>query len=185
MTYCLGILTQSGLIMAADSRTSAGADYVSSAQKLFDLSLPNERVLLICTAGNLSMTQNIMTLIRREHKDNAEGNIYQLKTMHDVASYIGRKTRQILDENRDWMQRDKVEFNCTFIVGGQLRGEAPELYMIYSQGNFICATPETPFLQIGETKYGKPILDRTLTFDTFSVLCISLGTWLPKKFNAL
>ncbi len=166
MTYCLGILTRAGLIMAADSRTNAGVDYVSYAQKLFDLSLPDERVLLVCTAGNLSMTQSIMNLVRREHKEDIQDNIYQLTTMHDVAAYFGKKTRQILDENRDWMQRDRIEFNCTFLVGGQIRGESPELYMIYSQGNFLRATKQTPYLQIGEIKYGKPILDRTIYFDS-------------------
>ena len=151
--------------MASDSRTSAGVDYVSSAQKLFDLSLPDERVLMMCTAGNLSMTQSIMSLIRRELREEIEGHIYQLNTMFDVATYIGKKTRQILDENRDWMQRDNIEFNCTFIVGGQLKGESPELYMIYSQGNILQATKQTPYLQIGEIKYGKPILDRTINFE--------------------
>ena len=166
MTYCLGILTKAGLIMAADSRTSAGVDYVSNAQKLFDLSLPGERVLLVCTAGNLSMTQSIMALMRREQKEAIQGNIDQLETMFDVATYFGRKTRQILDENREWMERDRIEFNCTFLLGGQLQGESPELYMVYSQGNFLRATKQTPFLQIGEIKYGKPILDRTIFFDS-------------------
>lgn len=150
--------------MAADSRTNAGVDYVSNAQKLFDLSKPGESVLMLCTAGNLSMTQSIMTLIRQDLKDNVDGHIHQLTSMYDIVSYIGQKTRQVLDTNREWMRQDHIEFNCTFLVGGQLKGEAPELYMVYSQGNFLRATKETPYLQIGEIKYGKPILDRTISF---------------------
>ncbi|MEM9135922.1 MAG: peptidase, partial [Cyanobacteria bacterium P01_F01_bin.42] len=169
MTYCLGILTRSGLIMAADSRTSAGVDYVSYAQKLFDLSLPEKRTLLVCTAGNLSMTQSIMTLVRREQREEIDGNLNQLNHMYDVASYFGQKTRVILDQSREWMERDRIDFGCSFLIGGQLCGESPELYMVYSQGNVLQATKQTPFLQIGEIKYGKPILDRTIYFETTSL----------------
>ncbi|MCM1984702.1 peptidase [Lyngbya confervoides] len=165
MTYCLGIITRAGLVMAADSRTSAGADYVSSAQKLFDLSLPRERVLLICTAGNLSMTQTIMAKIRRDIKDQVPDNLNAMSTLHDISDYIGRQTREVLDQNRHWMNRDNIDYSCSFLVGGQVRGESPELYMIYSQGNFLRATKETPYLQIGEIKYGKPILDRTIEYE--------------------
>jgi putative proteasome-type protease len=165
MTYCLGILTKAGLIMAADSRTNAGVDYVSNAQKLFDLSLPGDRVLLICTAGNLSMTQSIMTQIRQDIHKQVAGNIYELESMYDVAGYIGQTTRQVLDRNREWLQRDRIDSSCTLLLGGQIRGESTELYMIYSQGNFLQASKQTPYLQIGEIKYGKPILDRTINYE--------------------
>lgn len=121
MTYCLGIITQQGLIMAADSRTNAGVDYVSNAQKLFDLSKPGESVLLLCTAGNLSMTQSIMTLIRQDLKNNIDGHIHQLQSMYEVVSYIGQKTRQVLDSNREWMHQDQIKFNCTFWWGGNCK----------------------------------------------------------------
>ena len=169
MTYCLGVITRHGLIMAADSRTNAGVDYVSTAQKLFDLSQPGERVLLVCTAGNLSMTQSVLTLIRRERKTGVKGNINELTTMYDVALYFGEKIRQVLNQHQDWLQKDNISAGCSFLVGGQIQGELPELYMVYSQGNFLRATRDSPFLQIGEIKYGKPILDRIISYEETSL----------------
>jgi len=166
MTYCLGILTTSGLVMAADSRTNAGVDYISTYQKLFDFSVPGERVIVICTAGNLSITQEVLTLIRRDLKGQLEHSLNTLPNMYEVVRYVGSRLREVSDTHRPWLSKDNIDHQCTFLVGGQIRGEEPFLYLIYSQGNFLQATPETPFLQIGETKYGKPILDRTLRFDT-------------------
>jgi putative proteasome-type protease len=166
MTYCLAILTQAGLVMAADSRTNAGVDHVSISQKLFDFSIPGERVILLCTAGNLSMTQNMLMLVAQDLKRGAMDNINTLPTMYKVAQYIGHLTRQVLDENRPWLKKDGIDAGCTFLIGGQIKGESPELYMVYSQGNFLRATKETPYLQIGEIKYGKPILDRVIQYHT-------------------
>lgn len=166
MTYCLGILTSAGLVMAADSRTNAGVDYISTHQKLFDFSVPGDRVILICTSGNLSVTQSMLTLLRRDLKFAADPNLHTLPTLYDVARYIGGKMRQLQEQDRSWLEKDGIDFQCTFLLGGQIQGEAPELYLIYSQGNCIQASKETPFLQIGEAKYGKPILDRVLDFDT-------------------
>lgn len=166
MTYCLGIITCFGLVMAADSRTNAGVDYISTYQKLFDFSRSGERVLLLGTSGNLSITQGVLTQLHRDIKNQEEMNLHTLPTMYDIAHYIGNKIRQIQDENRSWLERDNIDYQCNFIVGGQIKGEEPQLFLIYSQGNFIQATKETPFFQIGETKYGKPILDRTLTYET-------------------
>ncbi|NCJ07124.1 peptidase [Synechococcales cyanobacterium C] len=166
MTYCLAIITTYGLVMAADSRTNAGVDYVSTAQKLFDFSQEGDRVILMCTSGNLSMTQNVLTQIRRDIKNEAPENLYSMPAMYEVAQYLGAKTRQIMDANHEWLRRDGIESSCNFLLGGQIKGEAPELYMIYSQGNFLRATKETPYLQIGEIKYGKPILDRTISYDS-------------------
>lgn len=166
MTYCLGIITRYGLVMAADSLTNAGVDYISNYQKLFDLSQPGERVILISTAGNLSMSQGVLTLLRKDLKSQSDVSLHTLPTMYEVARHIGQKTRQMLEENRTWLQQDKIEFQCSFLLAGQIKDEEPCLYLIYSQGNFLQATRETPFLQIGETKYGKPILDRTLNYET-------------------
>lgn len=166
MTYCLGIVTRYGLVMAADSRTNAGVDYISTYQKLFDFSDPGQRVLLICTSGNLSITQAVMNLLQQDLHLKESENLHTIPSLYEVAHYVGNKVRQIQAQERPWLEKDGIDFKCTLLLGGQLRGEAPGLYMIYSQGNFIQATPETPFLQIGETKYGKPILDRTLTFET-------------------
>lgn len=166
MTYCLGIITSFGLVMAADSRTNAGVDYISTYQKLFDFSQSGERVILICTSGNLSITQGVLTQLHRDIKNQEEMNLHTVPTLYDIARYIGNKIRQIQDENRPYLERDKIDYQCNFILGGQIKGEEPQLFLIYSQGNFIQATKETPFFQIGETKYGKPILDRTLTYET-------------------
>jgi putative proteasome-type protease len=166
MTYCLGIITDSGLVMAADSRTNAGVDYISTYQKLFEFSNPGERVLLLCTAGNLSVTQSVITEIEKDLKVQEEINLYTLPSMYEVARYIGEKLRRIKNIDEQELQKDGIDAQCSMILGGQIREHEPALFLIYSQGNFIHATKDTPFLQIGETKYGKPILDRTLNFST-------------------
>lgn len=166
MTYCLGIVIRAGLVMAADSRTNAGVDYISTYQKLFDFSLPGERVLLLCTSGNLSVTQAVLTLLQKDLKDHEAINLHTLPSLYEIARYVGSKIRQIQEHDRQWLQQDGIDFGSSFLLGGQIQGQSVQLYRIYSQGNCIHATPETPFLQIGETKYGKPILDRTLSFET-------------------
>lgn len=152
--------------MAGDSRTNAGVDYISAYKKLFDLSLPGERVIVICASGSLSVTQGVLTRINRDIQNQESQNLHTLPTMYDIAAYIGSKSREIQDLDRPWLEKDKIDFSCNFLLGGQIIGEVPQLYLIYPQGNFIQATRETPFLQIGETKYGKPILDRTIAYDT-------------------
>lgn len=165
MTYCLGIINRFGLVLAADSRTNAGVDYISTYKKLFDFSVPGERTIIICTAGNLSITQGVLIRLQRDIQSQEEMNLHSLPNMYEVTRYIGNKIRQIQDQDRHWMERDHIDYHCSLLVGGQVRGEEPQLYLVYTQGNFIQATHETPFLQIGETKYGKPILDRTLSYD--------------------
>lgn len=166
MTYCLGVLNRSGLVMASDSRTNAGVDYISAYRKLFEFCQPGDRALLICTSGNLSVSQGVITQLKWDIQNQAEMSLFSLPTMYEIVRYVGNKMRGIQDENREWLERDNIDYHCNMLVGGQIKGEETQLYQIYPQGNFIQATEETPFLQIGETKYGKPILDRTLTFDT-------------------
>lgn len=166
MTYCLGIVTRFGLVMAADSRTNAGVDNISTYRKLFDFSLAGDRVLLLCTAGNLSITQAIVSALQQDLKTESGHTLHTLPTLDSIAQYVGDTVRQVRDRDRAWLEKDGIDYKCTLLLGGQVMGESPKLFMIYSQGNFIRATREMPFLQIGETKYGKPILDRTLTFET-------------------
>ncbi|WP_448601854.1 peptidase [Thermoleptolyngbya sp.] len=166
MTYCLGIVTQSGFVVAADSRTNAGVDYISTYQKLFDFSEPAQRVILLCTSGNLAITQAVVNMLHRDLKLGECESFHTLPTLYDAACYVGEKIRHIQERERPWLERDKIDFSCNCLLAGQFQGEPPELYLIYRQGNCIQATPETPFLQIGETKYGKPILDRILSYDT-------------------
>jgi putative proteasome-type protease len=166
MTYCLGIVTRHGLVLAADSRTNAGVDYISTYQKLFDYSVPGQRVIMLCTAGNLSMTQSVLYAVEQDLKGEESENLHTLPTLYEIARYLGDKIRQVQERDRPWLEKDGIDFNCSFLLAGQIKGDRPSLFLIYTQGNFIEATPETPFLQIGETKYGKPILDRTITYDT-------------------
>lgn len=166
MTYCLGIVTRDGLVVAADSRTNAGVDYISTYQKLFDFSVPGQRMLMLCTSGNLSITQSVLNALHRDLKVGECENLHTLPTLYEVACYVGHKIRQIQERDRPWLERDKIDCSSNCLLAGQIEGEAPELYLIYRQGNCIQATPETPFLQIGETKYGKPILDRILSYET-------------------
>ncbi|ACK69702.1 20S proteasome A and B subunits [Gloeothece citriformis PCC 7424] len=166
MTYCLGIINRFGIVMAGDSRTNAGVEYTSAYRKLFDFSLPGDRIIVICSSGNLSVTQGVLTELQRDLQNQEQTSLYTLSSMYDVAHYIGSKSRQIQDRDRPWLERDKISYQCNFLLGGQIKGEVPQLYMIYPQGNYIQATKETPFLQIGEMKYGKPLLDRTITYDT-------------------
>ncbi len=166
MTYCLGIITESGIVMASDSRTNAGVDYISTYLKLFDFSLTGERVILISTSGNLSITQGVVNELKKDLKISEGTNLHTLSTLYEIARYIGGKIRQILEQDRSWLQQDRIDTGCSILLGGQIKGQDPELFLIYPQGNCISAKRETPFLQIGETKYGKPILDRALSFYT-------------------
>ncbi|MDJ0554037.1 MAG: proteasome-type protease [Microcoleaceae cyanobacterium MO_207.B10] len=168
MTYCLGIITESGIVMASDSRTNAGVDYISTYLKLFDFSLTGERVILISTSGNLSITQWVITELKKDLKiaEDNNHNLHTIPTLYEIARYVGGKIRQILEKDRSWLQKDRIDTGCSILLGGQIKGQEPELFLIYAQGNCISATKETPFLQIGETKYGKPILDRALSFYT-------------------
>jgi putative proteasome-type protease len=166
MTYCLGIMTQQGLVMASDSRTNAGVDNVSTYKKLFEFSVPGDRVIVLCTSGNLSLTQSVISSLERDLKNQADTTLYSLGSLYEVAQYIGQTLRQIHQEHADWLRRDNIDFSGNLLLGGQIAGDEPQLFLIYSQGNFIQATKEMPFLQIGETKYGKPILDRTISYQT-------------------
>jgi putative proteasome-type protease len=166
MTYCLGIITQSGIVMASDSRTHAGVDHVSTYQKLFDFSNPGERVIVITTSGNLSITQGVIAWLKKDIHTIDQVNIHNLSTMYDVARYVGSTLREMQRLDRPSLEADRIDYHASFLVGGQIKGEEPELYLVYTQGNCIKAMPETPFLQTGETKYGKPILDRVLRHNT-------------------
>ena len=166
MTYCLGIINRFGIVMASDSRTNAGVDYISAYKKMFDFSRSGERVIIICASGNLSITQGVVNKLQREIQNQEEPNLHTIDNIHDIARYVGNKMREIQAQDRQWLEKDHIDYHCNFILGGQIKGEQPQLYLIYPQGNYIQATRETPFLQIGEAKYGKPLLDRTITYNT-------------------
>src|SRR5579883_1581442 len=167
MTYCLGILTRQGLVMASDSRSNAGYDQVNVCRKMHTFVTPGERVLIVLTSGGLSLTQSILTLLRRDF-DRGEG-LAVTPTMYDCARVIGEQVRRVSALDRAALEQDDYQFNVHLLVGGQVRGEAPNLYLIYPQGNPLAATEESPYLQIGECKYGRPILDRGIRYDRTAV----------------
>ncbi len=166
MTYCLGIRVARGLVFAADSRTNAGVDSVSTYRKVFVFDNPGDRVIVVLTAGNLAITQEVISMIDRGlATDDESRSLAKASSMIDVARVIGGFLRVVFDRDREYFKAHGSEFRASFIVGGQIRGEPHRLFMIYSAGNFIETSEDTPYFQLGETKYGKPILERVLTAD--------------------
>jgi putative proteasome-type protease len=168
MTYCCGILVRDGLVMFADTRTNAGVDNVSTFRKLHVFIDRGQRIMAVATAGNLSISQSVVSILR-EGWDNPETGEYETlmnaPTMFQAAQRIGRTIRQIHKDEGAALEASDVTFDVSFLLGGQIKGERPRLFMLYSAGNFIECTQDTPYLQIGEHKYGKPVLDRAVTYD--------------------
>src|SRR5437764_10656819 len=162
MTYCLGIVTKHGLIMASDSRTNAGYDQVNTTRKMHTFVQPGERVFVVLSSGSLSLTQSVITLLQREF-DAGEG-MAKAPSMYDAARAVGKQVRQVARIDREALEEDEYKFNVHFILGGQVKGQPPELFLVYPQGNPLQATEDSPYLQIGETKYGRPILDRGIQY---------------------
>jgi len=163
MTYCVGIWTRYGLVMASDSRTNAGHDQVNVSRKMHTFVQPGERVFILLSSGSLSCTQSIITLLQRDF-DQGKG-LAQAPSLYDAARIIGEQVRRVSDMDRDALERDDFKFNVNLVLGGQVRGESPGLFIIYPQGNPLQASVDSPYLQIGETKYGRPILDRGIRFE--------------------
>jgi putative proteasome-type protease len=158
MSYCLGIKTQDGLVMASDSRTSAGADQVNTCQKMYRFEMPDERVFVILTTGSLSVSQSLITLLRTDFSGGL--GLAAAATFYDAVREVGAQMRAVSEIDREYLQRDGYSFNVHILIGGQIKNQEHELYMIYPQGNPLRSTEDSPFLQIGEAKYGRPILDR-------------------------
>ena len=163
MSYCLGIKTHEGIVMASDSRTSAG-DQVSVCQKMYVFQKPGERVFTLVTSGSLSLSQSVITLLRRDFEEGK--GLAACEEMYDAARVVGDTIRKVDEIDRVNLERDKLRFNVHFILGGQIKGDDHELYLIYPQGNPLCSSTDAPFLQIGETKYGRPILDRGIKYES-------------------
>jgi len=170
MTYCLGMLCRTGAVFLSDSRTSAGMDNITMRSKMRVFEKPGERVICITSSGNLSLTQSALAMIDEDlmlgDGDPKKKHIMNRQTLYETVRYIGSKVRAVEKRDRAALEADGFTFNINLIVGGQIAGMAPEVHLIYPQGNSIHATRDCPFLQIGETKYGKPILDRGFSFDT-------------------
>ena len=167
MTYCLGIITKFGLVMASDSRTNAGSDQANVTKKMHTFVTPGERAFVLLCSGSLSCSQSILTILRRQW-DKGEG-LFKAATMYDAARIVGAAVREVADADRAALEKDDYTFNVHIILGGQVTGERPHLFLIYPQGNPLEATEDCPYMQIGETKYGRPILDRGVRYDTTSL----------------
>ena len=164
MTYCLGIKVDRGLVFASDSRTNAGVDQVSIFSKMHTFGKPGDRLVCILTAGNLATTQAVLRQVRHDAAEGVTPCIDTARTLAEVAEYVGALSAAEQQKRRP-LESEKFNPEASFIVGGQIGGEPHELFLVYPQGNFIRATPQTPYLQIGELKYGKPILDRIVCDD--------------------
>ncbi len=163
MTYCVGMLLDAGLVMLADSRTNAGVDNISTFRKVTILERPGQRVFVLMTAGNLSLTQSVIGLLREALEvPEGQANLYNVANMFEAARCVGDAIRAVHARDAESLETFKMEFNAAVILGGQIRGEPPRMFNIYSAGNFIEATEETCYFQIGEFKYGKPIIDRVI-----------------------
>lgn len=165
MTYCLGILLPEGLVMAADSRSNAGIDDFTSVCKLELVTVPDERVIAILSAGNLATTQSVITQLREASGKGGDRDLHAVTSMYAAARVVGDTLREVVARDGAYV-RPYGDATGSFIVGGQIKGEAPRLFHVYPAGNFIEASSRSPYLQLGEIKYGKPILDRALTPDS-------------------
>ncbi len=160
MTYCLGILLPTGLILASDSRSNAGVDQIARVRKLETVVVPGERVISILSAGNLATTQWVISSLREA--EGGKGPLRSARTMFEAAKAVGAALREVIDRDEKYVA-PYGDPSASFILGGQIKGERPRLFQIYSAGNFVEASDRSCFLQVGETKYGKPILDRALS----------------------
>ncbi|MBI1452792.1 MULTISPECIES: proteasome-type protease [Acinetobacter] len=164
MTYCCAMRLQDGMVFISDTRTNAGVDHISVFRKLYTFGVSNERFIVIQTSGNLATTQAVIGHLQNQLELKLEPNLYSLNTMFEVAELVGHTLRKVIaDVTSDTVEQSN--YFCSLLVGGQIGSAEMQLYNIYPQGNFIAATPDTPFFQIGESKYGKPILDRALKYD--------------------
>lgn len=166
MTYCVAIKVNRGIVFASDSRTNAGVDYISTYSKMYTFELSDDRIMVLLSSGNLATTQAVMNSIKRDIKDEAAISLKNVHYLYDAANYIGKLSQEYQQEHATALNQSNISPEASFILGGQIRGHEQEIYLIYPQGNYITASEDTPYLQIGETKYGKPILDRVVRADT-------------------
>jgi putative proteasome-type protease len=167
MTYCIGVKLDDGLIFASDSRTNAGMDNIAKFCKMTVFERTGDRVVVLLSSGSLAGTQAVIGVLdQRCAAGDAVPNLWTARTMFDVAMLVADAMRDIERRDGEYLQDNEVGFNASFIVGGQIRGEPTRLFRIYAEGNFIEAGIDTPYFQTGETKYGKPIVDRVITRST-------------------
>ena len=191
MTYCVGMVLDRGLVMMSDTRTNSGVDNISVFRKMFHWSVPGERIISLMTAGNLATTQAVISKLEERTKAPEERNnsLLELPSMFQVAIECGKLLRETVRETQqDNGEQGKGRFTASMILAGQIAGMEPRLFMIYPEGNFIEASFDTPFFQIGETKYGRPILirgyDRQMSFeDAVKLLMVSFDSTLKANLS--
>ena len=163
MTYCVAMRLRAGLLFASDTRTNAGVDHIASFRKMYQFQIPHQREIVVLAAGNLATTQSVMSLMNQRLSGDGE-HLLNVPSLYDAAVLLGRTLKEVVSRDSDAGQG--VDFGANFLLGGQIKGEGPRLFHVYPQGNFIEATEDTPYFQIGESKYGKPIIDRVLRYDS-------------------
>lgn len=193
MTYCVAVRVTAGLVLLSDTRTNAGMDNISRFTKMFTFANPGERVLAMMTAGNLSITQGVMSRLRRaiqrcEEEGSKEETILNCDTLFRVAQLVGAEMREMQTEYRDAIMSQGVPADASILLAGQRKGGKHRLFLIYSAGNFIEATRDSPYFQIGEHKYGKPILDRVIKPESsideaLKAVCVSMDSTIRSNLS--
>jgi len=167
MTYCVAVTLKAGMVFASDSRTNAGVDHVSSYRKMRVFSRDGDRVIVILSSGNLSITQSAINLLEEDQREpGTRRTLFDARSMYEVAEMVGQALRDVRLRDGPYLQQANVDASASFIVGGQIAGGRQRLFHVYSEGNFIESTAETNYFQIGESKYGKPVIDRVIKPDT-------------------
>lgn len=190
MTYCVGMMLKRGMVFMSDTRTNAGVDNISTFRKMFAWDVPGDRSITIMTAGNLATTQSVISLLEERSKatGDRDPSILQAETMFQVANLVGDTLKEVISTHAEEGQRADSAFNATILVGGQIADGEPRLFLIYPEGNFIEASQDTPFMQIGETKYGRPILvrayDAGMTFEeAIKLLLVSFDSTIKANLG--
>ena len=191
MTYCVGMVLDRGLVLMSDTRTNSGVDNISVFRKMYHWTEPDERIISVMTAGNLATTQAVVSQLEERNKAPSErqNSLLEAATMFQVATIVGSLLRETIQANvADNGQRAATTFNASIIVAGQIKGMEPRLFLIYPEGNFIEASFDTPFFQIGETKYGRPIIlrgyDREMSFeDAVKLLMVSFDSTVKANLS--
>lgn len=168
MTYCVGLLLEQGLVFASDTRTNAGVDQVAISPKMHVFEVKGDRVIVLLTAGNLAITQSVVSHLKASITKPKKGSkhLNNVDSMFDAAGLVGEALRASFERDAKALKNHSIDFNASILLGGQIRGEKPRLFNVYAAGNFIETCAETPYFQIGETKYGKPIIDRVVKHHT-------------------
>ena len=190
MTYCVGLKIDRGLVFMSDTRTNAGIDSISTFRKMHVWEEPGERVIVLMSAGNLATTQSVVSILDERTKavNERAPTLLEMPSMYQTARLVGSVVKEVIASSSPAGEKADSYFNASFILGGQVRGTEPRLFMIYPEGNFIESSEDTPFFQVGETKYGKPIIvrayDKAMSFaETVKLLIVSFDSTLKSNLS--